>query len=158
MTDTPLSSPPDAEDRYSVHPQPVWDQARQDYLDGECSTDICRRYGLARSTFHARAARQGWRRRDQPPRTVTPVISIDGDIDEASFFDLSEMATMRLRLAILSGRSSDAMGWLGLIRQLRDESTYHDPPPEWFQDGSDLDSLDKLDSLQRSPAQPANPP
>ena len=122
------------------------------------STDICRRYGLSRSTFHARAAREGWRRRDQPERTVTPYIAVTGDLDEASFFDLSEMAALRLRQAILSGRPADATGWLGLVRALRHESEYHDPGPEWFQDGSDLDSLDKLDSPDSSPDQPENPP
>ena len=158
MNDMPLTFSPDATDSYGIHSQPVWDQARSDYLDGQSSTDICHRYGLSRSTFHARAAREGWRRRDQRQRTVTPYIAVTGDIDEASFFDLSEMAALRLRQAILSGRPTEATGWLGLVRELRHESEYHDPGPEWFQHGADLDSLDKLDSPDSSPDQPPNPP
>ena len=158
MNDMPLTFSPDASDSYGIHSQPVWDQARLEYIDGQSSTDICRRYGLSRSTFHARAAREGWRRRDQPARTVTPYIAVTGDIDEASFFDLSEMAALCLRQAILSGRPTEATGWLGLVRELRHESEYHDPGPEWFQHDADLDSLDKLDSPDASPDQPENPP
>lgn len=158
----PEPSPDSPAETYAVLPETVWEAARRDYLKGESSTDICRRYGLARSTFHARAAREGWRRMDQPQRTVSPFIELEGDMNDLGFFDLSEMAVMRLRQAILSGRSTEAAGWLAMVRQLRDEGVAHDPPAGWDDNEGPAPNLDSLDKLDRSsgvqPPQPANPP
>ena len=164
MTET-FDDPTTPTDIYSAHPIPVWEAAREEYLRGESSTDICRRHGLARSTFHARAAREGWRRMDQLPRTVTPFIRLTGEVQDLEFWDLSEMATMRLRQAVMSGRSADAAGWLTMVRQLRQESIEFDPPSGWQEEEtlqSDKahqqlirDSLDALDQSSTSPASPA---
>ncbi len=149
------SDAPAETDVYHVQPRPVWEAAREDYLRGSSSTEVCRRYGLSRSTLHARAAREGWRRSDQPMREVGPYINLTGDLEEASFFDLSEMAVMRLRRAILSGRAQEAAGWLAMVRQLRHESTYHDPTFDW-DDEPGLPG--QPGPVQGSPAQPENPP
>ncbi|MFC0632746.1 hypothetical protein [Brevundimonas balnearis] len=152
MIDQHDPTPSGDTDQYAVVAEPVWELARRDYLAGLSSSEVCERYGLARSTLHARAAREGWRRKDQPPRTVTPFIHVTGDLAEATFFDLSEMAVLRLRQSILSGRAKEAAGWLAMIRELRSESFTHDPPLT-----DELDSLDSLDRSSAGPAQAAQP-
>lgn len=42
----------------------VWTWAREDYATGYTAAAICQSYGLAKSTFHARAKHEGWRRAD----------------------------------------------------------------------------------------------
>ena len=60
----------------------VWTRARDDYLAGKSAIEVCRRYGLGKSTFWSRAAVEQWRRADQPP--PEPFVPLSGVLDDAS--------------------------------------------------------------------------
>ena len=47
-------------------PKIVWDAVRADYLAGLPAHECCRRHGVTIAALRARAARNGWRRIDQP--------------------------------------------------------------------------------------------
>ena len=106
---------------HRIMPAEVWDQARDDYLRGESGPDVCRRYGLPLSTFRGRAASGGWRRTDQPPPSRRGPIEIDGDLEDASAWDLREMAWIHLREAVADGLATEAARWLRIHERLTHE-------------------------------------
>lgn len=105
-----------------IHPPEIWDLARRDYLAGHSGPGVCARYGLGLAAFRKRAATGGWRRIDQPPPALATPIGIDGDLDEADYFDLAEMAAIHLREAVVNGRVTEAASWLRLHIRLHEAS------------------------------------
>jgi hypothetical protein len=142
-----------------IHPPEVWDLARRDYLDGLSGPAVCARYGLGLAAFRKRAATGGWRRIDQPPAFPAMPLAIDGDLDEASYFDLAEMSAIHLREAIVDGRIGEATAWLRLHLRLHDaaheESCMnratgaYDPDP--------VDSVDGIDGVFSAPESTLSP-
>lgn len=122
MTDLPenadLETPPRSGLR--IHPPEIWALAQRDYLGGHSGPSVCARYGLGLAAFRKRAASGGWRRIDQAPPTPSGPLAIDGDLDEADYFDLAEMSAIHLREAIVNGRIGEAAAWLRLHLKLHE--------------------------------------
>lgn len=94
----------------------VWNRARADYLAGLSAAEVCRRYGIGKSTFRARASAGQWRRADQPsPGPVFPSDTLDG----APGDDFVSLARTRLALSLAEGRSAEAARWLKIYEELR---------------------------------------
>src|SRR5690606_13376160 len=49
-------------------PDEVWARVREDYLSGLSAPACCRKHGVGLTALRDRAAREGWRRADQPWR------------------------------------------------------------------------------------------
>ncbi len=142
---------PDPDQRHHpglrIHPPETWEMARRDYLAGHSGPAVCARYGLGLAAFRNRAAAGGWRRIDQPaPMPVTP-IEVDGNLDEASYFDLAELAAIHLREAIVNGRATEAATWLRIHFRLDEADTAQAAAMrEAFPDG-ELDEVDEVDGV-----------
>ena len=102
-------------------PQAVWAQVREDYLAGRPATECCRLHGVGLSALRGRAAREGWRRADQP---WTPPARLDpwdegvaleeetgGDLDQVEFGSLAWIAHRRMMRAVLRGDAMEALRW-----------------------------------------------
>ena len=102
-------------------PQDVWDTAKADYLAGMSGPDCCRRHGVSLSALRNRAAREGWRRSDQPwipPQSLDPQDEgrlleerIGGNLDLIEWGELSGVAEGRMTRAVLRGDSAEFMRW-----------------------------------------------
>lgn len=121
MTDLTQADEP-AHPGHRIHPPETWDRARDDYLAGLSGPAVCARYGLGLAAFRKRAASGGWRRIDQPPPLPTGPIEVDGDLDEADYFDLAQMTAIHLREAIVNGDVRGAAAWLRLHLRLDEAS------------------------------------
>lgn len=152
MTDNPHPTDDPESLAYTVRSEEIWLQAREDYLRGDSASTVCRRHGLARSTFRGRAARDGWRRADQADPVRSRRIAVVGDLDDMTFFDFSQMAYMRLQDALMNGRGTECESWLRLYKALVDASWEHDPPTGW-----ELDPLDCLDRSSEDPGSSLTP-
>ncbi|WP_125255596.1 hypothetical protein [Brevundimonas fluminis] len=104
-----------------IAPDAVWAQARADYLAGLSAPQVCRRHGVGLSTLRDRAAREGWRRVDQPwtpPDRLDPddegralELSVDGDLDRVDPRQLSWVAARRMMRAAMRGDAVEALRW-----------------------------------------------
>ena len=102
-------------------PQDVWDEVKADYLAGMSGPDCCRRHGISLSALRNRAAREGWRRADQPwipPQSLDPQDEgrlleerIGGNLDLIEWGELSGVAEGRMTRAVLRGDSAEFMRW-----------------------------------------------
>lgn len=102
-------------------PDEVWVTVREAYLAGMSAPECCRRHGVGLTALRVRAAREGWRRADQPwtPRNqmdpwdegVELEASLDGDLDRVEMRDLSWVAHRRMMRAVLRGDAVDALRW-----------------------------------------------
>ncbi len=102
-------------------PDAVWEQVREDYLSGLPAIEVCRRHGVGLTSLRNRAAREGWRRTDQPwapPNALDPddegVLledKVGGDMDRIEMRELSFVAWRRMQRAVLRGQAADAMRW-----------------------------------------------
>jgi hypothetical protein len=101
-------------------PDTVWEAVRDDYLAGMSAVDCCRAHGVGRTALRDRAAREGWRRRDQvwlPARLeagdpgVTLEEQIGGDLDKVDYAELSGVAVKRMMRAVLRGDAAAALRW-----------------------------------------------
>lgn len=142
MTDLPDPEEP-PRTGLRIHPPEIWDLARRDYLAGHSGPAVCARYGLGLTSFRNRAAAGGWRRVDQPAPMPAGPIEVDGNLDEASYFDLAEMAAIHLREAIVNGRSTEAATWLRIHLRLHEESAAEAAAMR----DDDLDELNELDGV-----------
>jgi hypothetical protein len=131
MTD-PVESPPNGRALEPVvtdwrsAPQEVWARVRDDYLAGLSAPACARRHGVGVSTLRERAARDGWRRADQPwpePVVLDPddegralEAAIDGDLNQLNPQDLAKVAESRMVRAVLRGDATAALRW----RRVRD--------------------------------------
>lgn len=115
--DDPARSSPDAPAGYAPRSDDTWDHARRDYLDGDSAEQVCDRYGLKVSTLRDRAARQNWRKCDQPDPPPLPDDDPEADqpVDCAA---LAEDALIRVRRALRLGRASEAASWMRLHEKL----------------------------------------
>lgn len=96
----------------------IWDKAREAYLDGVPASQVCRRFGLGKSTFWARAADEGWRRVDRSPLEPTDYPSVV--LDDIFAEDLAGLARGRLAQAVAQGRLAETAGWLRVYKTLRE--------------------------------------
>lgn len=104
-----------------IAPDAVWERARADYLAGLSAPQVCRRHGVGLSTLRDRAAREGWRRADQPwtpPDRLDPEdegraleLSVDGDLDRVDPRQLSWVAARRMMRAVMRGDAVEALRW-----------------------------------------------
>ena len=104
-----------------VVPEEVWETVKADYLAGLSGPDCCRRHGVSLSALRNRAAREGWRRLDQPwipPQSLDPwdegrILEerICGNLDLIEWGELSGVAEGRMMRAVLRGDSAEFMRW-----------------------------------------------
>lgn len=73
---------------------------------------------------------------------VTP-LEIDGDLDEADYFDLAEMSAIHLREAIVNGRIGEATAWLRLHLRLHDVAWEE----SCMSRATGADAVEKVDSV-----------
>lgn len=131
MTDAHASLPdarPPA--RPASAPDAVWEAVRQDYLSGVSAPACCRRYGVGLSALRDRAAREGWRRVDQPwtpPNRLDPEdegVKLEeacgGNLDRVPLRELSFVAWRRMMRAIMRGDAAEALRWRR-VRQALDQ-------------------------------------
>ena len=112
-------------------PDAVWAAVRADYLAGMPATEACRRHAVGLSALRARAAREGWRRADQPwppPGRLDPddegaalSDSVGGDVARITRNQLAEVAGRRMIRAILRGDAPEALRWRRVRAALHDE-------------------------------------
>ncbi|MGV8930425.1 MAG: hypothetical protein ACOH1E_11790 [Brevundimonas sp.] len=102
-------------------PDDVWETVREAYLAGMSAPECCRRYGVGLTALRKRAARQGWRRADQPwvphnrldpwDEGVELESRVEGDLDRIHMRDLSWIAHRRMMRAVLRGDAAEALRW-----------------------------------------------
>ena len=161
MTELPDPADPETPPRpgLRIHPPEIWELARRDYLAGLSGPSVCARYGLGLAAFRKRAANGGWRRIDQPAPMPAAPLQIDGDLDEADYFDLAEMSAIHLREAIVNGRIGEATAWLRLHLRLHDVA--HEERCLSRATGADefedLDSVDGIDGVFSVPESTVSP-
>lgn len=102
-------------------PDTVWDRARDDYRGGLPAHEVCRRHGVGLTSLRNRAARERWRRTDQPwtpPNSLDPCdegveleARIGGDLDRVELCELSVIALRRMMRAVMRGHAAEALRW-----------------------------------------------
>lgn len=113
-------------------PDGVWLRVRDDYLGGMSAPDACRRHGVGLSALRARAAREGWRRIDQPwaspPNALDPEDEglkledrVGGDLDKVDLCELSFVAHRRMMRAVMRGDATAALRWRQVMRAMDEE-------------------------------------
>lgn len=115
-------------------PDEVWEQVRADYLSGLSAPACCRKHGVGLTALRDRAAKEGWRRADQPwrspgldPDDEGAVLEerVDGDLGRISLKELRFVCERRTVRAILRGDGVEAMRWRRLRASIRDEQVHH---------------------------------
>ena len=109
----------------------VWDGVRHDYLSGLPAHECCRRHGVTIAALRARAARQGWRRIDQPwvPPNALPAEDegvqleqrSEGDLDRIDVSELGFVAHRRMLRCVLRGDAAGALRWRRVEKMLLEE-------------------------------------
>ncbi|WP_298747349.1 hypothetical protein [uncultured Brevundimonas sp.] len=112
-------------------PKTVWDAVRADYLAGLPAHECCRRHGVTIAALRSRAARNGWRRIDQP---WTPANALDpsdegvqleqrseGDLDRIDTGELVFVAHRRMLRCVLRGDAAGALRWRRVAQALEAE-------------------------------------
>ena len=104
-----------------VAPDEVWARVQADYVGGLPASEACRRHGVGLTALRNRAAREGWRRSDQPwtpPNRLHPddegallEAQVCGDLDQVEMRELSFIAQRRMMRAVLRGDASEALRW-----------------------------------------------
>lgn len=106
----------------------AWEAAGTAYLAGSTAEEVSAVYGMAVSTFRARARDQGWRREDQPDPLREPVDleaeTADGLPDYGA---MAAHALVRLNRALQAGRALEAARWVRLHADLTRMAA--SPPP-----------------------------
>lgn len=112
-----------------VASEAVWAEARADYLEGMSAAQVCARHGVGRTALRTRAAREGWRRRDQPwtpPTRLDPWDEgraledrVGGDLDRVDYGELAWIAHRRMLRAVMRGDAVEALRWrrVGLVME-----------------------------------------
>jgi hypothetical protein len=155
MTDLPDLEPP-FRPGLRIHPPETWDRAREDYLAGLSGPAVCARHGLGLSAFRRRAATEGWRRSDQPVPMRGGPIEVEGDLNDASYLDLAEMAAIHLREAIANGRSGEASAWLRIHLRL-DHASLEEAARGEGPRPAGANELDELDGVFSAPESAGSP-
>jgi hypothetical protein len=112
-------------------PEEVWARVREDYLAGVPAAEACRRHGVGLTAMRNRAAREGWRRADQPwtpPNRLDPEDegrwleeSVDGDLDRIELPQLAFVASCRMMRAVMRGHAAEALRWRRVRLMLLEE-------------------------------------
>ena len=111
----------------------LWAAAKADYLAGGSGPEVCERYGLILRTFRDRAAKEGWRRADQPAPVIAPepppaaqdqprILPETSKASSAVGLTASQMvdkAWAMLQAAVAAGQLIQARGWLRLYKELK---------------------------------------
>ncbi|MDI6623515.1 MAG: hypothetical protein QME55_02190 [Brevundimonas sp.] len=155
MTDLPEPDEP-PRPGHRIHPPETWERARDDYLAGLSGPAVCARYGLGLAAFRKRAATGGWRRIDQPAPMPSGPIELDGDIHEADYFDLAELAAIHLREAIVNGRAAEAAAWLRIHFRL-DEAAVQEAALRRELGDDEVDEVDGIDPVFSAPGSTVTP-
>lgn len=103
-------------------PDEVWARAREDYLAGMSAPEVCRLHGVGVAALRARAARERWRRMDQPwtpppnrldvwDEGVALEDRVGGDLDRIELCELAFVAHRRMMRAVLRGDAAEALRW-----------------------------------------------
>ena len=100
-------------------PEEAWTLAREMYLNGATGSHVCRRFSLSPSTFWARAAREGWLRKDNPEPVVDSE-PLDPDAPPATAAASRDKAWQRFSQAVEQGRAAEARRWLSVHQTLCD--------------------------------------
>lgn len=112
-----------------------WARARDDYRAGLSAAEVCARHGLARSTFHARAHAERWRRCDLAASADALAPPAVDDFDPAaagrSAFEMADLALRRLSHAVDKGRLREALGWARLVKQMRELTPEEEEGRSW---------------------------
>ncbi|CAN5222642.1 hypothetical protein BH10PSE1_BH10PSE1_11970 [soil metagenome] len=102
---------------YRIRSDAVWDRARADFLAGDTAAAVCDRYDVSLGAFKARAAREGWRRSDQPdPEPVD--LETETPVEPEDIATMAAQALIRARRAMDRGRAIEASRWLRVHAQL----------------------------------------
>ena len=124
----------------------AWEAAGTAYLAGSTAEEVSAVYGMAVSTFRARARDAGWRREDQPDPLREPLDlgaeTADGLPDYGA---MAAHALVRLNRALQAGRALEAARWVRLHADLTRMAAA--PPP----------SPPAPPPLPKPPAQPKEP-
>ena len=104
-----------------ITPDDVWAQVRDAYLAGLSAPECRRLYGVGLTALRQRAAREGWRRIDQPwtpPNRLDPddegmVLEQEtgGDLDRIELCQLTFVAHRRMLRAVMRGDAVEALRW-----------------------------------------------
>ena len=116
-------------------PDEVWARVQEDYLIGMPAKEVCRRHGVGLTALRDRAARDGWRRCDQP-WTPPPLLDPDdegvalearvgGDLDKVELYDLNYVAQRRMMRAAMRGDAAEALRWRRVRQALMDQLAEH---------------------------------
>ena len=102
-------------------PDEVWARVREEYLAGWSAPECCRRHGVGLTSLRERAAREGWRRADQPwaaPDRLDPWdegveldLRVGGDLDKVDLEELGYVAHRRMMRAVMRGDAVEALRW-----------------------------------------------
>ncbi len=102
-------------------PDAVWAAVREDYLAGMSAPEACRVHGVGLTALRGRAAREGWRRADQPwtpPTRLDPwdegvalEAQVGGDLDRVELRELAYVAYRRMMRAVMRGDAAEALRW-----------------------------------------------
>lgn len=121
-------------------PDTVWAAVREDYLSGLPAIEVCRRHGVGLTAMRNRAAREGWRRTDQPWTPPNPLDphdegvmledEIGGDLDRLDMRQLSFVAWRRMQRAVLRGQAAEALRWRRVRLMLDAETAEQDQEVE----------------------------
>ena len=121
-------------------PDAVWERVRRDYLSGLPAIEVCRRHGVGLTAMRNRAAREGWRRTDQPWTPPNPLDphdegvmledEIGGDLDQLDMRQLSFVAWRRMQRAVLRGQAAEALRWRRVRLMLDAETAEQDQEVE----------------------------
>jgi hypothetical protein len=132
MAEDGIIAEADASDRghgRRIAPEAVWAEARADYLEGMSAAQVCARHGVGRTALRTRAAREGWRRLDQPwtpPTRLDPwdegralEDKVGGDLDRVEIRELAFVAHRRMLRAVMRGDAAGALRWrrVGLVME-----------------------------------------
>lgn len=112
-------------------PDEVWMRVREDYLAGLPATEVCRRHGVGVTAMRNRAAREGWRRADQPWTPPNRLDAddegrwleeiVDGDLDRIELPQLAFVASRRMMRAVMRGDAAEALRWRRVRLMLEEE-------------------------------------
>lgn len=124
----------------------AWEAAGTAYLAGSTAEEVSAVYGMAVSTFRARARDEGWRREDQPDPLREP-IDLEAETADGlpDYGAMAAHALVRLNRALQAGRALEAARWVRLHADLTRMAA--SPPP----------SPPAPPSLPKPPAQPREP-
>ena len=97
----------------------AWEAAGSAYLAGTTAEEISACYGMAVSTFRARAKDEGWRREDQPDPVCDPVdLAVETADGLPDYGTMAAHALVRLNRALQAGRALEAARWVRLQADL----------------------------------------